>query len=105
MLFAAVHESALGVLREKAALSSGCKPHPRTIRCLATARHKQRAPPSTFTQCWQKVPCTNFVQKGNLKTIQNFVEFKVVTYNAATEDYACCEVNQNGSNAQNNPAE
>jgi hypothetical protein len=29
-LFAALHESACGVRREKAALSSGCKPHPAT---------------------------------------------------------------------------
>ena len=28
--FSAVHESAYGVRREKAALSSGCKPHPAT---------------------------------------------------------------------------
>ena len=28
--FAAVHESAYGVRRDKAALSSGCKPHPAT---------------------------------------------------------------------------
>jgi hypothetical protein len=28
VLFAAVHESAVGVRRAKAALSSGCKPHP-----------------------------------------------------------------------------
>ena len=29
-LFAALHMSAVGVRREKAALSSGCKPHPAT---------------------------------------------------------------------------
>jgi hypothetical protein len=28
--FAAVHESVVGVRRDKAALSSGCKPHPAT---------------------------------------------------------------------------
>ena len=30
LLFAALHESACGVRREKAALSSGCKAHPAT---------------------------------------------------------------------------